>query len=175
MPFSALTAWPLGERRHALWWGSGALPLLRIAVELGYTFSGEDERRYWDPLGETLRVGALSEPWRARLADLSERRADQTRVRPGERPREDVEDSRHHTPGVGALRGQMRRQITVDDLLEAEPVDRADDEKVSDGENMVMKGKSVMNISTIRIARAAKVPRVVGCVPIAALICAAPA
>ena len=112
-------------------------------MELGYTFSGEDERRYWDPLGETLRVGALSEPWRARLAELLERRTDQTRVRPGKSPWEDVEDHRHHTRGVGALRGQMRRQITVDDLLEAEPVDRAGDENVSDGENMVLKGVEV--------------------------------
>ena len=72
-----LTASPLGER------GSRALPLLRIAVELGYTFSGEDVRRYWEPLGETLRVGALSEPWRDGLAELFERHAEQTRVRPG--------------------------------------------------------------------------------------------
>ena len=38
----------------------------------------------------------------------------------------------------------MLRQIAVDDLLKAEPVDQAsDDGKVADGENTVLKGVEV--------------------------------
>ena len=59
-------------------------------------------------------------------------------------PRQDVEDHRHHTLRVGDLRERMLRQIAVDDLLKAEPVDQAaDDGKVADGENTVLKGVEV--------------------------------
>ena len=47
------------------------------------------------------------------------------------------------TTGIGANRGENRRQIAGDDLLEAEPVDRAEDGKVADGENIVPKGVEV--------------------------------
>ena len=72
--------------------------------------------------------------WRRGYVDTPDRLA----------PREDVEDHRHHTLGIGDLRERMLGQIAVDGLLKAEPVDQAaDDGKVADGENMVLKGVEV--------------------------------
>ncbi|MBK9371652.1 MAG: hypothetical protein IPN01_36095 [Deltaproteobacteria bacterium] len=50
---------------------------------MGYTFSGDDERRYWEPLQIKLNDVALSEPCRNELANLFEGLKAQTQVSPG--------------------------------------------------------------------------------------------
>jgi hypothetical protein len=81
----ALSERPLREARHRLWWRRHALPLLRIAVEVGYRFEGPGDD-YWPRLREMLGLRTLDDAWQLELVEQFAELETMTRVRPGNSP-----------------------------------------------------------------------------------------